>query len=104
VALLGFIVIGLAAGPINPIISTVVLERVPRSMRGRVNGTITSGAWVAIPAGMLIAGFASEEFGVISAIVAIASAYLLVTVSIFLNPAMREMDRPPAAPAATAPT
>jgi MFS family permease len=97
VALLGFIVVGLAAGPINPIISTVISERVPRSMRGRVNGTITSGAWVAIPAGMLIAGFVAEEFGVITAVAAIAAAYLLVTLSIFLNPAMREMDprRPP---------
>ena len=62
-------------------------------MRGRVNGTITSGAWIAIPLGMLIAGFVSEQFGVITTIVAIAAAYLLVTLSIFLNPAMREMDR-----------
>jgi MFS family permease len=92
VALLGFVVIGLAAGPINPIISTVILERVPRSMRGRVTGTITSGAYVAMPAGMLLAGFVSEQFGVITAVVATAAAYLLVTLSIFLNPAMREMD------------
>jgi MFS family permease len=99
VALLGFVVFGLAAGPINPIISTIILERVPRSMRGRVNGTITSGAFVAIPAGMLIAGFVSEQFGVITAIVAIAAAYLVVTLSIFVNPAMREMDRAPAVPA-----
>ena len=93
VALLGFVVIGLAAGPINPIISTVIFERVPRSMRGRVLGTITSGAWIAMPAGMLIAGFVSEQYGVITAVVAIAAAYLLVTLSIFLNPAMRGMDR-----------
>jgi MFS family permease len=100
VALLGFVVIGLAAGPINPIISTVILERVPRSMRGRVTGTITSGAFVAMPAGMLLAGFVSEQFGVITAVIAIAAAYLLVTLSIFLNPAMREMDRPRPEPGA----
>jgi MFS family permease len=90
---------GLAAGPINPILSTVILQRVPRSMRGRVTATITSGAFMAIPAGMLIAGFVSEQYGVITAIVAIAAGYLMVTLSIFLNPAMREMDRAPAAPA-----
>jgi MFS family permease len=96
VTLLGFVVIGLASAPLNPIISTVILQRVPRSMRGRVNGTITSGAFVAMPAGMLIAGFISEQYGVIAAILLIAAAYLLVTLSIFVNPAMREMDRPPA--------
>lgn len=96
VTLLGFVVIGLASAPLNPIISTVILQRVPRSMRGRVNGTITSGAFVAMPAGMLIAGFISEQFGVITAIVLIAATYLLVTLSIFVNPSMREMDRAPA--------
>lgn len=98
VTLLGFVVIGLASGPINPIISTVILQRVPRSMRGRVNGTITAGAFVAMPAGMLIAGFVSQQYGVVSAIVLIAAAYLVVTLSIFVNPAMREMDRPPSTP------
>jgi MFS family permease len=96
--LLVFVVIGLASGPINPIIGTVVLQRIPRSMRGRVNGTLTAGAFVAMPAGMLIAGFVSEQLGVVTTIVLIAAAYLVVTLSIFVNPAMREMDRVPAAP------
>ena len=96
VALAALAVTGLAAGPLNPIISTVMFERVPRHMRGRVTGALTSGAYVAIPAGMLVAGFVSERFGVITAIVLVAAAYMLVTASIFLNPAMREMDRPPA--------
>jgi MFS family permease len=89
-------VVGLAAGPINPILSTVMFERVPADMRGRVIGPLTAGAWVAMPLGMLMAGFVSEEFGVTAALVGIAAAYLLVTVSIFLNPAMRDMDRRPA--------
>ncbi|HEY7599546.1 MAG TPA: MFS transporter, partial [Candidatus Limnocylindrales bacterium] len=60
-------VVGLAAGPINPILSTVMFERVPADMRGRVIGPLTAGAWVAMPLGMLMAGFVSEEFGVIAA-------------------------------------
>jgi MFS family permease len=94
VALLGFVVIGLASGPINPILGTVIAQRIPRSMRGRVNGTLTAGAFVAMPLGMLLAGFISQQFGVITAILLIAGAYLVVTLSIFVNPAMREMDRP----------
>jgi MFS family permease len=89
-------IVGLAAGPINPILSVVMFERVPPEMRGRVIGPLTAGAWVAMPVGMLVAGFVSEEFGVIAALVGIAAAYLVVTASIFVNPAMREMDRRPA--------
>ena len=94
---------GVAAGPINPIISTVMYERVPAEMRGRVIGPLAAGAWVAMPAGMLVAGFVSETFGVIPTLTGIAAAYLVVTATIFINPAMREMDRrrvePPAASA-----
>ena len=43
---------------------------------------------------MLLAGFISQQYGVITTIVLIAAAYLVVTLSIFVNPAMREMDRP----------
>jgi MFS family permease len=94
IAFIGFVVVGLAAGPINPIISTVIFERVPRAVRGRVMGALTSGAYVAIPAGMLLAGFISEQFGVVTTIVLIASGYLAITVATFFNPAMREMDNP----------
>jgi MFS family permease len=95
VALAGAAVTGLAAGPINPILHTVIFERVPADMRGRVIGPLTAGAWVAMPLGMLVAGFVSEEFGVVAALVGIAAAYMVVTATIFLNPAMREMDRRP---------
>jgi MFS family permease len=108
-ALLAAAVMGMAAGPINPILSTVMYERVPPEMRGRVLSTLTAGAYVAMPVGMLLAGFSSEQFGVTSTIAGMAAAYLVVTVSIFLNPAMREMDRPgpeagmPEGPAPTEP-
>jgi hypothetical protein len=73
-------------------------ERVPAEMRGRVIGPLTAGAWVAMPVGMLVAGFVSETFGVIATLTGIAAAYLVVTATIFINPAMREMDRPRAEP------
>jgi MFS family permease len=84
--------IGLAAGPINPIISTVLYERIPAAMRGRVLGTITAGAFVAIPLGVLVAGFVVERIGLGNTFLAIAICYLVVTASIWVNPAMREMD------------
>src|SRR5574338_532956 len=53
-AIAAAVLVGLAAGPINPIISTVIFERVPPAMRGRVLGPLTAGAWVAMPLGMLL--------------------------------------------------
>ncbi len=96
VALGAVIVAGIAAGPLNPIMQTVLFEWVPASMRGRVIGPLTAGAFVAMPLGMLVAGFASEQFGIGLTLTGIAVAYLIVTVSIFLNPALHDMDRRPA--------
>ncbi len=103
IALVAFFVVGLAAGPINPIISTVIFERVPRHVRGRVMSSITAAAFVAMPLGMLVFGFISQQFGVITAIVIIAASYLAVTLVTFVNPAYREMDRPPGGAATSAP-
>lgn len=86
-------VTGLAGGPINPILSTVIYERVPARLRGRVIGTIRSGAYVAIPAGVLIAGLVVEGLGLRGVLLAIAAGYLIVTLSIFVNPAMHGLDR-----------
>jgi MFS family permease len=86
-------VTGLAGGPINPIISTIMYERVPPRLRGRVLGAVRSGAYVAIPAGVLVAGFLAEAIGLAGVLAAIAASYLVVTLSIFLNPAMRGLDR-----------
>jgi MFS family permease len=91
------IVTGLAGGPINPIISTAMYERVPPRLRGRVLGAVRSGAYVAIPAGVLVAGLLVEWIGLGGVLVAIAASYLVVTVSIFLNPAMRGLERAPQA-------
>jgi predicted MFS family arabinose efflux permease len=86
-------VTGLAGGPINPIISTIMYERVPPRLRGRVLGAVRSGAYVAIPAGVLVAGLLAEAIGLAGVLAAIAASYLVVTLSIFLNPAMRGLDR-----------
>jgi MFS family permease len=56
-------VAGLAAGAINPILSTVQYERVPRAMRARVGGVIHAGAWAAMPVGALAAGLVLEVIG-----------------------------------------
>jgi len=94
VALLALFVTGLAAGPINPIIYTVAYERIPEAARGRVLGTLTAGAFVAIPLGALLAGYALQGLGIRVTVAGVAACYLVVTLSLLVNSAIREM-RPP---------
>ncbi len=94
VAVLGAAVVGLAAGPINPLLATIQFELVPASLRGRVFGATRAGAWAAIPLGVLLGGFVIEALGVAATFLGIGLCYLGVTAFGFFNPAFHEMDRP----------
>lgn len=88
-------VVGLAAGPLNPIIGTIEYERIPAEMRGRVFGAITAGAYAAVPLGMLAAGFLIEWIDIRFTIMIMGGIYLAVLLSLALNPALRDMSRSP---------
>lgn len=83
---------GIAAGPLNPIIATVRFERVPASMRGRVFGMVTAGAYSAMPLGVLAAGFMLESVGLRATLLSVGVCYVLTTTTLIVNPAIREMD------------
>jgi MFS family permease len=96
-------VVGLAAGPLNPIMDTTYYRRIPAAMRARVLGALTSFAFIATPVGVLIAGFAVEELGLRTTLIITLGSYLLVGVSLILNRRLREMDDPPRTPAPPTP-
>lgn len=104
IILVGAAIAGLGAGPLNPIIGAVILERVPADMRGRVLGTIQSGAWLTMPLGVLIAGVLTEWLGLQPVLVGLGSAYFLTTASMFFIPALRQLDQRPAYAAAATET
>ena len=87
-------VTGLAAGPLNPIIFTVVQQRTPEEMRGRVLGALWSAALAATPFGIVLAGFLLELFGLRPLLMGIAACYLLATLGMLLNPALKQLDDP----------
>ncbi len=87
---------GLAAGALNPIIGTILLEEVPPAMRARVNGAVDAGAWAAMPIGALVAGTLTERVGLLPSLVAFGLAYLLVTLVPFFPSPWRSMNRTPA--------
>lgn len=90
---------GLAVGPVNPLSATVMQERVPVALRGRVYGLRLAISFVTIPLGRGIAGLLVEPVGLPAIFLAIAAASLLIALSVALAPAFRAMQ-PPESPSA----
>lgn len=95
-ALVALAFVGIAAGPLNPLLLTVSTEVVPTRLRGRVFGAARAGAWAAIPLGILLGGVVVGAIGVAATLLATGLCYLAVTSYGFFNPAFRELDRRPA--------
>lgn len=86
--------VGLGTGPINPIIAAVLLEQVPSEMRGRVLGVVKAAAWMAVPLGVLIAGYLVDALGLRSTLLLIGVAYVFALISLAFNPAAADLERP----------
>ena len=93
VALAALAVFGVAAGPINPLLFTIVTEIVPSDLRGRIFGAVRAGAWAAIPFGVLLGGVVVAAVGVAATFLAIGVLLVAVVGYGFFNPASRELDR-----------
>lgn len=104
---------GLGAGMLNPILTTVTLEKVPDALRSRVAGVTQAGCELTMPLGGLAAGLLVDGFGVTRALLVFGGVYFLATLSPLVFPAWRAMDaprisrteplRPSAAPAVRSP-
>ncbi len=92
VALLALVISGAGAGLINPLAITVLHERIPESIRGRVFGTFMAAVMVAAPLGVLLGGFLTETIGVRALLAGISAAVVLVALSMLANPALRQLD------------
>ncbi|MBT2508165.1 MFS transporter [Streptomyces sp. ISL-98] len=84
---------GLAVGTLNPILTTVMYERVPLELRTRVAGITTAGCQLAIPLGGLAAGLLVDGTGLVPALLLFGGVYFLATLSPLLFPSWREMNR-----------
>jgi predicted MFS family arabinose efflux permease len=97
VTLVALAVGGVAVGPLNPLLGTLIYGIVPPNLRGRVLGAVTSGAWAAIPAGILLGGVLVDAVGVSATLYGVGACYVAVCMYGFFNPAFREMDHLPRA-------
>ena len=84
--------VGLAAGPINPVLLTVYQDRTPPWLRGRVFGLLTAIAWSVLPLGRLIGGYLIEWIGLRVAVGATAAGYLAVGLVAFVVPVFAMME------------
>jgi MFS family permease len=86
----GFL-LGLSWGPFNPLISSLIQQRVPADQHGRVFGIQTAVFYAAPPLGMVASGLAVESFGVgntylvLAAILSITAIVALLTKSLRTN-------------------
>ncbi|MGA7669420.1 MAG: MFS transporter [Nitrolancea sp.] len=94
ITIAALVVIGIASGPINPLLMTVFQERTPANMRGRLFGMITAIAWVAMPVGMLAAGLLIEYGSLRMTLGLIAGALAFTTLGVLVNPTLRALDKP----------
>jgi MFS family permease len=86
-------VAGFALGPPNPLIYSVLQERTPPRMLGRVLGAGVSLSMVGAPVGMVACGYAVEILGLGPALAGISTCYLAVGLLSFLSPALHELDK-----------
>ncbi|NXY95127.1 MFS transporter [Streptomyces sp. BR123] len=86
---------GLGAGMLNPILTTVVYEKVPDALRSRVAGVSTAGCELTMPLGGLAAGLLVDGFGTVRALLVFGGIYLLATLSPLVFPSWRSMEREP---------
>jgi MFS family permease len=96
------LICGVAGGVLNPISGAVLYERIPARLQARVLGTVKASAWLGIPVGSLFGGLLAQTAGLTAALVISGSFMLLVTLSPFVFPAWRGLDRKPAGATAAA--
>ena len=90
------LITGLGSGPINPVISTISYERIPAHFRGRVLGSLTALAYVAMPLGSVLGGLALEWMDIRVLLVLLGSLYVITILGSMLIPAVRQMNVRPA--------
>ncbi|MGZ6779729.1 MAG: MFS transporter [Mycobacterium sp.] len=96
-------VVGFVYGPIAPIYNYVMQTRAPRHLRGRVVGVMGSLAYAAGPLGLVLAGPLADATGLHVTFLALSVPMLLLGVVALFLPALRDLDREPAAEESAAP-
>jgi MFS family permease len=84
---------GLMFGPLNPMISSLIQECAPESMRGRIFGLLEAITSTSIPLGILLGGYLAEGFGLQAVLAGQAVFSLIITFYVLFQPAFQGLER-----------
>lgn len=83
-----------ALEPVNPLSQTILQERVPAGMRGRVFGVVSAIQVCTLPIGIMMYGFLLDGIGLQNTLILFVVLNLLVPISLIVNPYLRELKTP----------
>lgn len=92
--LIALVGIGFLGGPMIPLIFTLLQERTPSDLRGRVFGLYDAGIFAAMIPGRIMAGYLIEWTSIIQTLVLIGGTYIFALLAIFANPHLHQMGDP----------
>jgi MFS family permease len=81
--------LGLSWGPFNPLVSTLIQQRVPADQQGRVFGVQTAVFYAAPPLGMVAAGLSVESYGVSATYIVLAAILTVTAILALLTKSLR---------------
>ena len=90
--LAGFL-LGLGWGPMNPLMNSLVQQRVAPHIQGRVFGVQTSLFYASGPIGMFVTGVSVDAFGVRPVYIAAVSILIVFQLFIMFLPDLHDLDR-----------
>jgi MFS family permease len=88
----GGLLMGVISGPINPLMVTVRMERIPPHLRGRVFATFSGLAGAATPLGMVFNGWLIDTAGASRGILIISTFATVVVTILWLLPGLHAMN------------
>jgi MFS family permease len=89
VLMLSGFLLGLSWGPYNPLISSLVQQRVPAHLHGRVFGVQTAVFYAAPPLGMVLVGLSVESYGIKATYIVLAGVLSITSILVLLTKALR---------------
>lgn len=89
VLMLSGFLLGLSWGPYNPLISSLVQQRVPAHLHGRVFGVQTAVFYAAPPLGMVLAGLSVESYGIKATYIVSAGVLSITSILVLLTKSLR---------------
>ena len=89
VLMLSGFLLGLSWGPYNPLISSLVQQRVPAHLHGRVFGVQTAVFYAAPPLGMVLAGLSVESYGIKTTYIVLVGVLSITSILVLLTKSLR---------------